>query len=71
MKRKEKENTSKVDIVAHSMDGLVSRAYIENGDFGGDFFGGDLYKKKCQEAHYAWNSKLVKSNDISYQGHID
>ena len=39
-----RENASKVIIVAHSMGGLVSRAYIESGDFGDNSYRDDVSK---------------------------
>ena len=41
---KSEENASKVIIVAYSMGGLVSRAYIESSDFGGNLYGDDISK---------------------------
>ena len=61
---KEKENVSKVDIVAHSMGGLVARAYIESGDFGGDLYKNDVRKlimlgTPNHGVIWAWLSKLI------------
>lgn len=41
---KSTENVSKVVIVAHSMGGLVSRAYIESSDFGNNSYRDDVSK---------------------------
>lgn len=41
---KENAHSDRVDVVAHSMGGLVARAYIENEDFGGDRYPGDVGK---------------------------
>ncbi|MFO8009481.1 MAG: PKD domain-containing protein [Dehalococcoidia bacterium] len=38
------EGAGKIDIVAHSMGGLVARAYIESGDVGPDYFKGHVDK---------------------------
>ena len=41
---KTQEHVNKVNIVAHSMGGLVSRAYIESGDWGTDLYKNDVGK---------------------------